>query len=148
MRNVSVAFEILEEGVKPPPGWTGSSGHLVWDVKMDFTRKAIWLFTRKARWVKDGHRTKIDPNTSGYAGVVSRESVRIALTYAALKGLDVMAADTQNAYLQAPSSEKSIILSVALNLDLKMWANMPSSAVHCMVEKSLEGISGYISGIV
>ena len=44
--------------------------------------------------------------TSTYAGVVSRESVRIAFTYAALNGLDVWAADLQNAFLQAPCSEK------------------------------------------
>jgi hypothetical protein len=37
---------------------------------------------------------------------VSRESVRIALTYAALNNLDVCACDIQNAYLQSPSSEK------------------------------------------
>jgi len=37
--------------------------------------------------------------------VVSREIVQIALTYAALHDLDVFAADVQNAYLQAPSSE-------------------------------------------
>ena len=66
-------------------------------------------FTRKARWVKDGHRTP-DPTTSNYAGVVSRESVRIAFTYAALNGLDVFAADVQNAYLQAPTSEKHYII--------------------------------------
>ena len=55
-------------------------------------------FTRKAQWVKDGHRTP-DPARSTFAGVVSRESVRIALTYAALNDLDVVAADIQNAYL-------------------------------------------------
>ena len=44
-----------------------------------------------------------------YAGVVSRESIRIALTYAALHKIDVKAADIQNAYLQAPSSEKHFI---------------------------------------
>jgi hypothetical protein len=72
----------------------------VWDLKMDFTRKA--------RWVLDGHKTP-DPEGSTYAGVVSRESVRIALTYAALNGLPVCAADIQNAYLQAPSSQKHYI---------------------------------------
>lgn len=66
-------------------------------------------FTRKARWVKDGHKTP-DPVTSNYAGVVSRESVRIAFTYAALNNLDVVAADIQNAYLTAPSSEKHYII--------------------------------------
>ena len=65
-------------------------------------------FTRKARWVKDGHRTP-EPEFSTFAGVVSRESVRIALTYAALNGIGVTACDIRNAYLQAPSSEKHYI---------------------------------------
>ena len=51
-----------------------------------------------------------DPVGSTYAGVVSRESVRIALTYAALNDLDVFAANIQNAYLQAPSSQKDYII--------------------------------------
>jgi len=79
MTNVSVAFEVLEEGEYVPVGWSKSTGHLIWDVKMDFTRKC--------RWVKDGHRTP-DPKVSNYAGVVSRDSVRIALTYDALNDLD------------------------------------------------------------
>jgi len=41
-----------------------------------------------------------------YASVVSRDTVRIALTMAALHDLDVKAADVQNAYLTAPTSEK------------------------------------------
>jgi hypothetical protein len=41
---------------------------------------------------------------------VSRESVRIALTYAALNELEVTAADIRNAYLQAPSSQKHYII--------------------------------------
>ena len=49
MTNVSIAFEILEEGEPVPVGWSKSSGHLIWDVKVDFTRKC--------RWVKDSHRT-------------------------------------------------------------------------------------------
>ena len=61
MANVDIAFQILGDGVKPPPGYTKSSGHLVWDIKMDLTRKA--------RWAKDRHRTP-DPETSSYAGVV------------------------------------------------------------------------------
>ena len=41
---------------------------------------------------------------------MSRESVRIAFTYAALNGVDVQAADIQNAYIQAPSSRKDYII--------------------------------------
>ena len=66
-------------------------------------------FTRKARWVLDGHRTP-DPIGSTSAGVVSHESVRIAITYATLNGLQVFAADIRNTYLQAPSSQKDYIV--------------------------------------
>ena len=62
-------------------------------------------FTRKARWVKDGHRTA-DLNRSTYAGVVSRETVRIAMLYSAMNNIPIVAGDILNAYLQAPSSEK------------------------------------------
>ena len=101
MKNVGVAFDILEDHQNVPIGWTKTSGHLIWDVKMDFTRKA--------RWVKDGHKTA-DPLSSNYAGVVSRDSVRIAFTLAAMNGLDICAADVQNAYIQAPSSEKHYVI--------------------------------------
>ena len=37
-------------------------------------------------------------------------SIRIALTYSALKDLPVCACDIQNAYLQAPSSEKHYVV--------------------------------------
>ena len=49
MKNVGVAFDVLEDHENVLVGWLKVSGHLIWDVKMDFTRKA--------RWVKDGHRT-------------------------------------------------------------------------------------------
>ena len=75
--------------------------HLVFDVKMDFSRKA--------RWLLDGHRSA-DPIGSTYARVVSRDSVRIALTYADLNYIDVLAADIQNTYLQAPSSQNHYVI--------------------------------------
>ena len=101
MTNVGVAFQVLDDNESLPVGSTPVTGHMIFDVKMDMTRKA--------RWVLDGHKTP-SPEVSTYAGVVSRESVRIALTYAALNGLDVTAADIRNAYLQAPSSRKDYIL--------------------------------------
>ena len=67
MTNVKVAFgEILDNDDPLPIGWTQSSGHLVFDVKMDFIHKA--------QWVKDGHKTR-EPENSTYAGVVSCESL-------------------------------------------------------------------------
>ena len=98
METIQVAFDF--RGNSPPPaGYSPSSGHVIFDVKMDLTRKA--------RWVKDGHRTR-DPD-GNFAGVFSRDSVCILLTYAALNDLDVWAADIKSAYLQAPTSERHYI---------------------------------------
>ena len=77
-------------------GRTVATGHLIWDMKIDFT----W----KVRWVLDGHKTP-DPIGSTFAGVVSRESVRITFAYAALNGMGICVADICNAYLQALSSQ-------------------------------------------
>ena len=57
MFNVGVAFEVLDAGERAPHGWSKVTGHLVWDVRMDFTYKA--------RWVLDGHKTP-DPVGSMY----------------------------------------------------------------------------------
>jgi histone deacetylase 1/2 len=46
------------------------------------------------------------PATLTYASVVSRETVRIALTVAAINDVDVWAADVLNAYITAPCREK------------------------------------------
>ena len=46
------------------------------------------------------------PAAQTYSSVVSRESVQIALTMAALNGLNVLTGDLENAYLQATCDEK------------------------------------------
>ena len=46
MGNVGIAFKIQPAGVKAPPGWTKASGHIIWDVKMSFERKARWVKRR------------------------------------------------------------------------------------------------------
>ena len=67
------------------------------EIKMDLRRKA--------RYVAGGHLTD-PPSSMTYSTVVSRESVRIAFLVAALNGLNVLAGDIQNAYLNAPTTEK------------------------------------------
>ena len=46
------------------------------------------------------------PKSLTFASVVSRESIRIALTLTALNDPEVKTSDIQNAYLTAPCSEK------------------------------------------
>ena len=80
MKNVSIAFKILDSSENLPVRYSKLSVHMVFDIKLDLTRKA--------RVVADGHLTP-DPIDSTYAGVVSRKTVRIALTYVALLGIDI-----------------------------------------------------------
>jgi hypothetical protein len=71
---------------------------MIFDVKMED-------FRRNARFIAGGHTTDT-PHAMTYASVVSRESLRIALTLAALSDVDVNMADIENAYLTAPVAEK------------------------------------------
>ena len=80
---IMLAIDLIE-GNRPLPGYTKSSGYLLFDIKMDFILKA--------RWVKDGHLSP-DPIESNFAGVVSREIIIMILTYATLIGLDLCATD-------------------------------------------------------
>ena len=85
-------------------GYQQITGHIIFDVKLGEN------FRRKARYVADGHRTET-PSSVTYSSVVSRESVRICLTIAALHGLDILTADIENAYLTAPCREKCWLLA-------------------------------------
>ena len=96
MKNVMPAFEFRDNDVVPI-GYKLIDCHMIFDIKTDLTRKA--------RLVAGGHQTEV-PTESVYSSVVSRDSVRIAFTIAALNGLDVLAADVQNAYLNAPTKER------------------------------------------
>ena len=40
MKYVSIAFSMIEKGSKPPPGYKHVGCRIMFDVKMDFTRKA------------------------------------------------------------------------------------------------------------
>jgi hypothetical protein len=100
MKNVRIAFEeYYGDTAELPPGYQRINCHMIFDVKMGEN------FRRKARMVAGGHVTET-PSTLTYSSVVSRDSVRIALTIAALNGLKVLVCDIQNAYLTAPCREK------------------------------------------
>ena len=99
MAKVRIAFKLLGDDESPPPTFQEMRCHMVYDVKME-------NFQRKARLVAGGHMTEVSSKTLTYASVVSRESVRIALTLAALNDLEVKTGDIENAYLTAPIGEK------------------------------------------
>jgi hypothetical protein len=107
MSKVKVAFEFCEDWTPDQVrqglarrdfvGFQEIECHMVFDVKMDLTRKA--------RFVAGGHMTEI-PASLTYSSVVSRDSVRIAFLIAALNDLDILSCDISNAYLNAPCREK------------------------------------------
>ena len=103
MKHVMPAFSrtecSLEEAKsgKELPGYQVIKCHLIFDIEMDFTRKA--------RFVAGGHVTD-PPASMTYSSVVSREMARIALLLAASNDLEVCAADIGNAYLNVPWKEK------------------------------------------
>ena len=92
MKNVCIAFEEFEGDPNALVSYVQITGHLVFDVKLGEN------FRRKARYCADSHKTGA-PASVTYSIVVSRDSVRILLTIAALNDLDVLGADVQNAFL-------------------------------------------------
>jgi len=101
VKAVKPAFRVLELDENIPVGSQQVPYHIIFDVKMDFTRKA--------RLVVGGHVTE-PPASITYASVVSRDSVRLAFMLAALNDLDILAADVADAYLNAPCREKVHII--------------------------------------
>jgi hypothetical protein len=74
MNYVRIAFKILNGEESFPPAYQEIRCHMIFDVKMED-------FRRKERFVAVGHKTDT-PHAMTYASVVSRESVRSALTLA------------------------------------------------------------------
>jgi hypothetical protein len=96
MRNVQPAFEFRDNDAMPV-GYKKIDCHMVFNIKLDLVCKA--------RFVAGGHQTD-PPKESVYSSVISRDSVRLAFLIAALNDLEILSADVQNVYLNAPTKEK------------------------------------------
>jgi len=120
MKNVSKAFKFNDDD-SIPIGYKHITCHMVFDIKM------ICL-VRKARLVAGGHLTD-PPSDSVYSSVVTRESVRIMFTIAALNDLDLLGADVQNAYINAPTKEK---VYTTAGLELSSDAGRPAIIVRAL----------------
>ena len=92
------SFSILEPDAKDPVGHSLMRCYMIFDVKIE-------NFQRKARFLAGGHMLD-SPSSMTYSSVVSRESVRITHTIAALNYLQVISADIKNAYLTTLVSER------------------------------------------
>ena len=84
MDNFKVDFAIMPDGKYPPVHYNKASVHLIIDVIITLKLKALW--------VNDDHKTP-HLQWSTFAGILSREIIRIAQTYAALNDLPVFGSE-------------------------------------------------------
>ena len=101
IKKIVDAFQKHDDDPTELIGWKKLTCHMVYDIKISEN------FYHKAKYVADGHKTEA-PVSVTYSSVVSRDSVRICLTAAALNDLKVLFADIENAYLNAPCAENGI----------------------------------------
>jgi hypothetical protein len=97
---------------------------VVFDIKVDFTRKA-WF-------VAGGHRTEA-PKSITYSSVVSRDSIWIAFLIVTLNDVDILAADNGNTYLNASTREK-----VHTTLGIEFGQNLMGRTA--VISKALYGL--------
>ncbi len=88
-KEVLIAFNILPDGHSVPIGYQKIPCHMIFDVKIEDYRQ-------KARLMAGGHQTKASA-TITYVSMVSRETVRLALSIASLNDLEVEVGDVLNA---------------------------------------------------
>ena len=84
------AFKILERHGKPTSGYTEITCHLVFEIKLDMTRKS--------QYVAGGHLTDL-PTHMTYSSVFSCETVCIGFLVTAVNELYIVSEDIQNAFL-------------------------------------------------
>lgn len=98
MKNVRLAFKVLEEGESlPNRNYKFVKCHMVFEIKMED-------FRRKARLLAEGHMTEA-PAAITYASVASRQTVQIALTLVVSNDLKINVGDVMNAYITTPCSK-------------------------------------------
>ena len=116
-----------------PVGWKKVTRNLLFNIHMDFKRKA--------HWVLDGNRNP-DPEGSLYAVVVLRGGIRIELTYAALNGLNVVEGESGR-LISGQTHHRRTILYMVRSLDWKTLVRKYLPGGHSM-EKSLPGTTSEI----
>lgn len=98
MQNNRLAFKFLAEDESVPIEYKWIRCHMIFDVKMDSTRKA--------RFVAGEHMTN-PPWSITYSSVVSCNSLCIAFLLVALNEVDILATDIGDTYLNTTPNEKT-----------------------------------------
>src|SRR5688500_7007347 len=102
-KSMIIIHLLIPERVQPPVDHKRVPVHFVFDVKFDLRKKA--------RLVAGGDLTQQVFNDSPYSGIASLKSVRTCIFLANLNGLDLCAADVENAYLEAETKERLFVIA-------------------------------------
>jgi len=97
--NTKHVFQIIKEGEELKPGYTEMELLMVFDIKLDMTRKARLCCNPR------GTECQL-PRENVFSSVVSRDSVRLFFTIAAANDLQILGNDAKNAFTQAENLEK------------------------------------------
>jgi hypothetical protein len=99
MKNTKQAFQVFEENKMIPIGYKWIKCHLIFNMKIDFTRRE--------RFITGGHMT-YPPSNITYCNVVSCESMRIAFILAALNDVELLTTGIGNTCLMHSLVKKYI----------------------------------------
>ena len=102
-------------------------------------------FTKKTKWVKDGHKTA-DPSGTKYARVVLRDSVWIALKLATMNGLNILRLIFRMPIFKL-QHQRHIMWFMVLRL-VSIKERRPWFVLRYIVESLLREATGYISKVV
>ena len=97
MNNYRININLLDKDDHDPVGYKKITCHLIFDAKMDLTRKS--------RYMAVGNLTD-HTSYMTYTSMFNHYSVQLAFLIAALNDLYVLAGDTHNEYQNASTKEK------------------------------------------
>jgi hypothetical protein len=93
MKHVLVTFDILDKDAEEPRMSKHIPCHMIFDNKMDFTRKA--------HFVAGGHVTD-PPSNITYSSVVARDSIQLTFLITALNDIQLLGGGIGNSCISRP----------------------------------------------
>ena len=94
---MKVALKIIKKGDKTPPGLKNIPGHWIFNLKMNLSHKKLFA---------SGSHLVDPPQAVTYASVVSKYTLRIFMTAAALNDHDFRSFEIGNTYPNEETDDK------------------------------------------
>ena len=97
MNNYRININLLDKDDHDPVGYKKITCHLIFDAKMDLTRKSRYMV---------GGNLANPPSSITYTSLVSHDNMHLAFLIAEFNYLDILAGDIQNEYWNVLTKEK------------------------------------------